>query len=79
MDWPVFSNIFLGMSLERTGAPQVDDISLRASAQELIDLYGDGAAAEARRMVAQMISTGDVQGELVWGRIAAMLEDGFSD
>jgi hypothetical protein len=53
----------------------MEAIDVWRAAKLLVDRYGDGAAPEAARRIAEQQSSGDTVGAAVWGQIhAAILE-----
>jgi hypothetical protein len=51
----------------------MEAIDIWRAAKVLIDRYGDGAASEAARRIAEQQSTGDFAGAAIWGQIHAAI------
>jgi hypothetical protein len=55
--------------------PVVDDPDIFRAAKLMIDQHGEEAALQAAQRADQLLDDGDLEGSVVWRRIAAAIEE----
>ncbi len=55
--------------------PMIDDVDVFRAANMLIKQYGDDAPIRAAQRADEMLEQGDIDGQVVWKRILAAVEE----